>query len=255
MTLELEERIYTIYKHTSPSGKGYIGQSKDIIKREKQHQKSYKCPAFRNAINKYGWDNFIHEILEENLTQDEANIFEELYIEEHNTLSPNGYNLRGGGNTANFSEETCEKIRQVRLGTKSSKETCAKISINNTGEGNPFFGKHHTKEICDKLSEMNTGKNHPQYGKTGELSPNWGKKISKETIQKRTESIYKIYIITFPDGYWELIKGLKPFCDKYNLRHSSMSGVAKGRCTHHKGFKCRYATAEEKALYETTINI
>ena len=241
MTLE---KLYCIYKHTSPSGKSYIGQSKDIIKREKQHQKTYKCPAFRNAINKYGWDNFIHEILEDNLTIDEANIFEELYINEYNTLSPNGYNLHTGGLNYKASEETKEKIRQSRLGTTLSEETKEKLR----GYHNNY-GKRLTDETKEKLRIANSGENNPNWGKKGELSPHWGKKLSVETIQKRSESNYKNYIITFPDEHEELIKGLRVFCDKYNLRYSGMSDLARGVHKQHKGFKCRHATAEDEALY------
>jgi hypothetical protein len=36
---------------------------------------------FGKAIQKYGWENFSHEILAEKLTQSEANELEKYYIE------------------------------------------------------------------------------------------------------------------------------------------------------------------------------
>ena len=56
-----------IYCYTSPSGKKYIGKTKTSLKeRAKNNAKGYKgCPAFYNAIQKYGWENFEVEILEE----------------------------------------------------------------------------------------------------------------------------------------------------------------------------------------------
>ena len=56
-----------IYCYTSPSGKKYIGKTKTSLKeRAKNNAKGYKgCPVFYNAIQKYGWENFEVEILEE----------------------------------------------------------------------------------------------------------------------------------------------------------------------------------------------
>lgn len=55
-----------IYMHTSPSGKHYIGQTKQKINnRFRSDGSGYKqCRVFYNAIKKYGWNNFKHEILE-----------------------------------------------------------------------------------------------------------------------------------------------------------------------------------------------
>lgn len=220
MTLE---KTYLIYKYTSPSGKAYIGQTKDIIKREKQHQKTKKCPAFKNAIDKYGFENFTREILEENLTLEEANIFEELYIEEYNTLSPNGYNLQTGGKNYIRSEETCKRISESGIGRTASNETKQLLSEIRTGEGH--WAYHIPREL------------HPRYGIYGEINP-----ASKK------------YIVTFPDGHEEFIIGLCEFCRNNNLLAGSMSTICNyvNRRTY-KGFKCRHANAEDEALYLSPI--
>lgn len=64
---------FCVYKHTSPSGKVYIGiTSMNPLKRWK-HGKGYiDCTAFNRAIEKYGWDNITHEILLSDLTKEEA---------------------------------------------------------------------------------------------------------------------------------------------------------------------------------------
>lgn len=36
------------------------------------------------------------------------------------------------------------------------------IHINNSGENNPFYGKHHSQKSKDKISKSNTGKKRPQ---------------------------------------------------------------------------------------------
>lgn len=93
-----------IYKITNLiNGKVYIGQSINIQKRLNEHKykafnegdNSYNC-AIHNAFRKYGIENFEFEILEETKQEclDEREIF---YIEKYNSLSPNGYNIRFGG--------------------------------------------------------------------------------------------------------------------------------------------------------------
>jgi group I intron endonuclease len=120
---------YCIYKHTSPSGKSYIGQTKNYEYRSKQHIKTKKCPLFRNAIDKYGWDNFTHEILKSELTIEEANLWEENLIKEHNTLSPNGYNLVNGGLNRKPSEKTLDNMSKASKGRFPSDETREKLSL------------------------------------------------------------------------------------------------------------------------------
>lgn len=68
---------------------------------------------FYRAIQKYGWENIKHEILERNLSYDEANKKEIEYIKLYNSLAPNGYNLTKGGDGTKgliFTEEHLEKI-------------------------------------------------------------------------------------------------------------------------------------------------
>jgi group I intron endonuclease len=134
---------HIIYKHTSPSGKSYIGQTKNLSDRNSNHRKKTTCPAIAAAIKKYGWESFQHEILLSGLSLEEANYWEAWYIKEHRTLSPNGYNLMtGGGNSSpsaetraklslakkNQSKETKEKISKSHMGKVVSAETRARIS-------------------------------------------------------------------------------------------------------------------------------
>ena len=94
---------YVVYCHTSPSGKKYIGMSKNVKRRWEANGKNYKmCTKFYNAIKKYGWENITHEILEENLTKEEAERLEEFYIKELDTIN-NGYNMLKSAN--DISEE------------------------------------------------------------------------------------------------------------------------------------------------------
>ena len=83
-----------IYRYISPSGKSYVGKTIYTQKERagKDGSRYVECPAFYNAIKKYGWENFKYEVIEncpnENLKEKEA-----YYIQFFNSLIPNGYNI------------------------------------------------------------------------------------------------------------------------------------------------------------------
>ena len=93
-----------IYKITNLiNGKVYIGQSINIEKRIKEHFYKAKCfgetsynSALHQAIRKYGEENFSWEILEE-CSIDEIDDKERFYIEQYNSITPDGYNISEGG--------------------------------------------------------------------------------------------------------------------------------------------------------------
>lgn len=91
---------YKIYMHKNKiNGKIYIGQTKQNLNKRFMNGDGYKkSPKFYKAIQKYGWDNFEHIILESNLTHDEANEKEIYYIEKYDSCNRDkGYNISFGG--------------------------------------------------------------------------------------------------------------------------------------------------------------
>ena len=93
---------YKIYMHKNKvNGKVYIGQTYTTLQARfgKNGIRYMGCPVFWNAIQKYGWDNFEHIILKDNiLNSEEANELEKYYISLYNsTNSNNGYNIQLGG--------------------------------------------------------------------------------------------------------------------------------------------------------------
>ena len=66
--------MYTVYQHKNKiNGKVYIGITKQAPEERWNNGKKYKSsPHFYAAIQKYGWDNFEHNILFQNLTKEEA---------------------------------------------------------------------------------------------------------------------------------------------------------------------------------------
>lgn len=89
---------YIVYKHTSPSGKVYIGIThQKPIERWLTDGSGYKRhPPFYNAILKYGWDNFKHEVLLENRSESEAK-YAERYLIKWYKLHNICYNVSDGG--------------------------------------------------------------------------------------------------------------------------------------------------------------
>lgn len=107
---------WIIYKHTNKiNGKVYIGQTCQDLNKRWNCGKGYSEQAFGKAITKYGWDNFTHEILESNLSFEQANEKEIYYIELYNaTNSKKGYNKMVGGQQS-LGDFSKKKIYQMDL--------------------------------------------------------------------------------------------------------------------------------------------
>lgn len=91
---------YNIYKHTNLiNNKSYIGiTSQKCQNRWGINGKGYELqPKFYNAIQKYGWDNFQHDILYTDLNKETALKIESELIKKYNTIE-NGYNVSPYGN-------------------------------------------------------------------------------------------------------------------------------------------------------------
>lgn len=104
---------YYIYVHRCKlNGKVYVGQTCQNPSRRWRKGEGYKgCSYFYNAIQKYGWDNFEHKIIEEGLTEEEANIREKFWIKIFDSTNQNkGYNLKSGGNNCSYSENSKKKM-------------------------------------------------------------------------------------------------------------------------------------------------
>lgn len=93
------ERPYSIYSHTSPKGKVYIGltKHKNVAARWRSNGRGYRMhTVFSRAIKKYGWDNFEHKIVRTGLTLEEAQALERELIAFYKSLKMS-YNMDEGG--------------------------------------------------------------------------------------------------------------------------------------------------------------
>lgn len=115
---------FTLYIHTFPNNKVYIGiTSQEPTRRWGNHGQGYKQnPAMWNAIIKYGWQNIKHEILYSDLTEEQANTLEIKLIAQYNSTHPDfGYNIWPGGLVCSgwkHSEESKQKMAAAFKGKK-----------------------------------------------------------------------------------------------------------------------------------------
>lgn len=117
---------FIIYKHTltlkcEHYGWSYIGQTCQRTYKRWQNGKGYldgHQSVFEKAIRKYGWENFSHEILEDNIqTIEEANEREKYWIAYYHTYVHDpecaGYNLTQGGNNFAAKQVICLETGQL----------------------------------------------------------------------------------------------------------------------------------------------
>lgn len=106
--------IWCVYKHTNKiNGKKYIGITSLKPEVRWRKGKAYNSNThFSAAIQKYGWDNFEHEIVFSNLTKEDAELKEIELISLCKSTNQNyGYNIQNGGMAhGKFTEESKYKM-------------------------------------------------------------------------------------------------------------------------------------------------
>lgn len=148
-----EIRNYKVYVHINKiNGKRYYGiTSQKYASSRWAGGKGYRDNKhFTSAINKYGWkEGFEHEVLFDNLTEEEAKLLEQMYIALYDTTNKNkGYNITNGGESANgFKGLSGDENPSKRP------ETRKKISDSHKGKNNPMYGKCHKDETIKLMRE------------------------------------------------------------------------------------------------------
>lgn len=171
---------YSVYKHTAPNGKIYIGITCQKPEYRWQNGLGYRTQSrFYRAIQKYGWDVFQHEIIADGLTREQAEQMEiELIAQYKSNEREHGYNMSEGGTGG---KTGCTVSDDVRI----------RLSEKNRGENNPWYGKHHSEETRMKISKGNSGRclsaetrRKMSESKRGENHYNFGKHLSEEHRRK-----------------------------------------------------------------------
>lgn len=149
-------KSFIVYMHTNKiNGKKYIGITCQKPTQRWRGGKGYKIGGLKRAIDKYGWNNFTHEILYSGLSKEDACMKEQELIAKYNTMNKKyGYNQCEGGNLTT--------------------------------------GYHHTKTSKEIMSQLKKGKydgvNNPMYGRKGILAPTYGKHLTEEHKRKISEA-------------------------------------------------------------------
>lgn len=141
----MSDNCWNVYIHTNKiNGKRYIGITSQQPNKRWLNGRGYeKHLPIGRAIEKYGWENFEHDILYSDVSEHEAKVLEISLINIYNTQNDRfGYNLTSGGDG--------------------------------------LTGFHHTAESKKKMSVQKTASNHPNYGK--HLQESTRSKISKQLV-------------------------------------------------------------------------
>ena len=199
-TSQLTPPYGQIYRLTNKiNGKMYHGQTtKENINDRWDDYKNLYCkrqPKLYNALKKYGWDNFLAEVID-NSPQNQSQLDEKetAYIRQFNSMN-NGYNCNeGGSGKGHICEETRKNMSKAFTGRKLSIETKRKMSEARKGKNNPNYGKHHSIETKNKISKAKIGQQglcgiaNPMFGKTGNKNSMFGKHHTEESRRKISEA-------------------------------------------------------------------
>ena len=146
--------MYSVYKHTAPNGKVYIGITGRKPKYRWDGGRGYCTNEhFTAAIKKYGWENIRHEVLMTGLTKEQAEAEEIRLIDEYDATNPeHGYNHMEGGGASVYrhTEESIQKMRAAKLGKRYGEETKRKHSLS-------LMGRTVSPETREKIAKAQRG--------------------------------------------------------------------------------------------------
>jgi len=153
-TNHINGKIYVGKQCTKNLNDGYLGSGK----------------YFKNAVKKYGRNNFYREILEFCSSKEQLNEREMYWIIELNARDLTiGYNIGRGGEGCQLEHHSIESKRKNSESNKGKPSWCkgltketdhrvAKLSQSCKGRPSGMKGKHHTAESKRKSSKSNKGK-------------------------------------------------------------------------------------------------
>ena len=216
---------YCVYKHTAPSGKVYIGVTCQNPIARWQGGGGYKYNThFYNAILKYGWDNFKHEILYTDLDKQEASKIEIDLISKYQSNNRDfGYNISPGGGL--LTEEQAKKVSDAK-------------------KGKQFSDKHRLA-----LSEAHKGKAWTE-----------SQRIARDKIQKfgaDARNAKSVSRYTLDGKYIDTLPCTKMYDDVLQNpnAHKHICSACRGRRNSAYGFMWKYAAYEPVSDIQPVIHL
>lgn len=148
---------WSIYIHTCPNGKRYIGITSRNCEDGWRKGHGYRNNKhFYSAILKYGWDNIVHEVLATDLSKETAFQCETSLIAFYKSDNPiYGYNhSKGGEGKTGFSpsKETRQKIKDKLTGKHRPDEVKRKVSAAHLGKPLTTEHKEKIKMPCKNIN-------------------------------------------------------------------------------------------------------
>jgi group I intron endonuclease len=207
--MKKENKIIGVYKIISPSGKVYIGQSRDIKKRLSKY-KRLDCkeqPKLYRSFIKYGIETHIFETIEECLFEN-LNLRERHWQDFYEVVNPEkGLNCtltKTDELPHSFSLETLEKLREASTGKKYA------------------LGSKHSEKTKEKYSLDRKGNKY-----------SLGYKQSEETKMKKLLRSCKI-ILNLETGIYYF--GIREASNTLNIKYSTLTAKLNGRCKNNTYF-------------------
>lgn len=223
--------MYTVYQHKNKiNGKVYIGITSQKPEQRWRNGEGYKSsPHFYSAIQKYGWDNFEHNILFVELTKEQACLKEQELIKEFNSMNREyGYNSTSGGDMFVMNEETKQKISQALMGNQ-----------NNLGHS---CSEEKKKKISEAQKDREFTKEHKQ--KLSEAAKNRHVPCSEEKKQTLKEKSHKKPV--YCEELDKVFESVQECGRQLGIPATNITKLCNGRGKTLKGYHLRY--------YNDTIN-
>lgn len=253
--------MYTVYKHTAPNGKCYIGMTKQLPNDRWKNGLGYRTQTrFYRAILKHGWDNMSHEIISSDLTFEQAEELEKTLIAKYRSWDKNfGYNIERGGNCkkgisaetlakikkSHSMDEYKAKIREANARRWSKPEARTHMSMLFSGERNPQYGKKLSEGHKRVLIEARRKVKEPRDGVNNNF---YGKHHSEETKQKISQANFGVNsgkatsVMCVETG--EIFGCIRDAYRATNIHFSSISKCCVGKARSAGGYHWQYVEME-----------
>jgi len=236
------------------NNKIYIGQSIDIGRRWDQHKYGKGNIILRNAIQKYGLDNFEFSILEEVITENKPKevITEELYKKEQlwfDKLKPyeNGYNINkvAKPNETNFTrdEDFGKKISRIKIENNHTGKPIIQYSLDGEFIKEWPSSTSVQRELGFNARNIGGCANKQTFTSNGYI---WRFKIDPLTnddlskVKNKRPRTKKVYQYDLQDNLLNVYDSVKEASEKTGLYYNCISECCRGNIHQYHGYKWLY---------------